>query len=609
MPFSFQISSCLSSHSASATMDRMALHCKCALVPDSKWQPITEPRLTHALSATHVLSLFPSIDSQTGEPSRASDIHDSLRIGHSRPAQIRKMAGSPYIKPEPNDNFFDPHQYISYNQNQQFSTHGMNINPANLSQSMQGFGQTNMASSYNVGNAGINDDELLDLDFTTQPQSNQQNGWDFGQGVQNMLGQHQQMNHQNTGLYSHTPDGAPMQSPFTHNNFNYAQFRPMNEQQQFVGSHSMPQQAGAFRPQLHMQRKISNSRSPGNGTPMTPNMQAQQMGDDFNHPGMQAIQHQRQKSSMGNSGGWDSTPDQHSWNDNSPMPSPANGHAMHPQISEVLKSGTHHHGKIASSLPTKMEGGGPPAYQSQEAKRRRRRESHNLVERRRRDNINERIQDLGTLVPQHRLEDEKVRKHLQTNAPLSPSITNATGMSPPAANSLLAGQARRSTSGAGTITQGLPIEDKDKGPNKGDILNGSVAWTRDLMWYLRIKLQQEQQIKTKLESLGQPWPFEQTEDEKRMHSEICEILNKHAASEDMRVYSRAPGTGLRVPGYTNVAGDSMDANGQPVGGLPQPLSPGFQSGGSGVSSGGQQPGGGFWNQEFKEEDEYGMDLQ
>ncbi|KAF7731694.1 hypothetical protein EC973_008865 [Apophysomyces ossiformis] len=37
-------------------------------------------------------------------------------------------------------------------------------------------------------------------------------------------------------------------------------------------------------------------------------------------------------------------------------------------------------------------------------KRRRRRESHNAVERRRRDNINERIQELSTLLPEHMLE-------------------------------------------------------------------------------------------------------------------------------------------------------------------------------------------------------------
>ena len=189
------------------------------------------------------------------------------------------MAGSPYIKPEPNDGFFDPNQYMQFSNQQQFNTQqGMNINPANLSQSMQY--QSNMASSYNMGNSGIADDELLELDFNQG--QNQQNNWDFSQGVQNMLGQHQQMNQQNTGLYSHTPDGAPMQSPYTHGNFNYAQFRPMNEQQQqFMGSQSLPQQPGNFRrAPLHMQGKISNSRSPNNGTPTTPALAPQHIGDD-----------------------------------------------------------------------------------------------------------------------------------------------------------------------------------------------------------------------------------------------------------------------------------------------------------------------------------------
>jgi hypothetical protein len=520
------------------------------------------------------------------------------------------MAGSPFIKAEPNDFNFDPNQYIQFQQNnrnqQQFNgmPNNVNINPANLSQSF--------SQSYNIGGSNITDDELLELDFN--PNSQQNGAFDFNQGMQNFLSQQQLHQQNNTAMFSHTPEGAPMQSPFTHGNVNYAGFRPV-EGQQFAGSHSMPQQAGTFRPHMqHIDRKISDSRSPG--TPATPAMQLQMGGDDFNHPGMQAIQHQRQKSSMGNSG-WDSTPDQNSWHDNSPFPSP-NGHPMHPQISEVLKTGTHHHGKVASSLPTKMEAG-VPGYQNQtqEAKRRRRRESHNLVERRRRDNINERIQDLGTLVPQHRLEDEKVRKHLQTNAPLSPSITNATGMSPPTAPaSLLAGQQARRSTGAGNITQGLPIEEKDKGPNKGDILNGSVAWTRDLMWYLNMKLRQEEALKTHFQETGQAWPFEQTEEEKRMHSEILEILTKHAGSGDISAYSRFAGSGLRVPGFTNVAGDTLDANGQVIGGMSngqQAISPGFQSGGSGMSSGGgmsQQGQGGFnWNPEFKEEDEYGMEMQ
>lgn len=588
-------------------VNKNKIRCAHAQLADRlQWQPISDPKLTRTFIATREFSLFSSIDSLITEATRAPDICDSLEQRHS--ANNRTMAGSPYIKPEPNDFGFDPNQYIQFQQNnrnqQQFNgmQNNLNINPANLSQS---YGQ-----SYNIGNSGIADDELLELDF---PNSQQNGVYDFNQGVHNFLSNQQQMQQQNnTGLFSHTPDGAPMQSPFTHE-FNYAGFRPVagQQQQQFSGSHSMPQQPGNFRP--HMQHKISESRSPG--TPATPAMQVQ-LGEDFNHPGMQAIQHQRQKSSMGNSG-WDSTPDQNSWQDNSPFPSP-NGHPMHAQISEVLKTNTHHHGKVASSLPAKMEVG-VPGYQNQtqEAKRRRRRESHNLVERRRRDNINERIQDLGTLVPQHRLEDEKVRKHLQTNAPLSPSITNAAGMSPPTAPApLLAGQQARRSTGAGNITQGLPIEEKDKGPNKGDILNGSVAWTRDLMWYLNNKLQQEEMLKAHFQKTGQPWPFEQTEEDKRMHSEILEILNKHTNSNDISSYSRFPGSGLRVPGFTNVAGDSLDANGQVIGGTSngqQAISPGFQSGGSGMSSGGgmsQQGQSGYgWNPEFKEEDEYGMEMQ
>jgi len=233
-----------------------------------------------------------------------------------------------------------------------------------------------------------------------------------------------------------------------------------------------------------------------------------------------------------------------------------------------------------------------------------------MVERRRRDNINERIHDLGTLVPQHRLEDEKVRKHLQTNAPLSPSIANASGMSPPAATSLLAGPSGRRATTAGNITQGLPLEDKDKGPNKGDILNGSVAWTRDMMWYMHLKLRREQELKELVQSLGGVWPYTETEEERRMNSEICEVLNKHAPAGGFTGYSRAAGSGLRVPGFTNVAGDSVNADGQVIsnGNGQHSISPGFQSGGSGMSSGGMSHNqgnfGGWDGGDFKEEDEY-----
>ncbi|KAI8092559.1 helix-loop-helix DNA-binding domain-containing protein [Halteromyces radiatus] len=48
-------------------------------------------------------------------------------------------------------------------------------------------------------------------------------------------------------------------------------------------------------------------------------------------------------------------------------------------------------------------------------KRRRRRESHNAVERRRRDNINERIQELSTLLPEHLLESAPSSSNINTS--------------------------------------------------------------------------------------------------------------------------------------------------------------------------------------------------
>jgi hypothetical protein len=271
-------------------------------------------------------------------------------------------------------------------------------------------------------------------------------------------------------------------------------------------------------------------------------------------------------------------------------------------------------------MPTKLnnghQAGGAPALQSQEMKRRRRRESHNLVERRRRDNINERIQELSHLVPLHRLEDEKVRKALQNNSPLSPTLAGLSApndMSPPRATSGLAGPgARRAT--AGNITTGIPIEEKDKGPNKGDILNGAVSWTRDLMWMLHLKLQQQEELANLITELGGTFPFEQTEDERRMQTELMDSMMKNEASTFS--YSRHPGSGLRVPKHTDVKGDALGSSAQ--GQLDTSLSPDNHStgdagqagmGGAGQYWSGHNSGGsGAGSIGFKEEDEYGMDL-
>lgn len=564
-------------------------------------------------------------------------------------------AGSPFIKPEPHDFSFTPNHFPQHNgynnpmsHHNDFTTHNNNSNNVDPNSIMnganfnQGFTSQNMSGSFMMGNSGIADDELMDTlnmnfdDGTGHTNSNNNatnNGNNFQQEQQSnynqqymtqagsvpmSMAQHQHMSN-NNNIYSSTPEGAPIQSPFI-NNFNYGQFRPIDANQaQQQQPFSLPSSGAGYRngmtaaqQQMNaMERKISESRSPA--TPNTPGLGALQLGEpEYPVPGMHqqqgrpVIGHNRSSSLN-----WEGMSNPHSWTDVSPFGSPVNGQPMapqHPQISEVLKS-TNQTAKVAASLPTKMEHG-TPAYQTQEAKRRRRRESHNLVERRRRDNINERIHELATLVPQHRLEDEKVRKHLQTNSPLSPSIT-ATGISPPQATSLLAGGTGRRATTTGSVTTGLPLDDKDKGPNKGDILNGSVAWTRDLLWIMRLKLEQEAQLKEMLRNQGHDWPFQQSEDEKRMQSELNEVIEKAIRTNNFTDYSRAPGTGLRVPGYTNVAGDPLSCD-QQGSNHQTSLSPGYQSGGSG--SGGIGGGRDQYNnwqpeqEDLKEEDEFGFEM-
>ncbi|KAG0640668.1 hypothetical protein HOY80DRAFT_787402 [Tuber brumale] len=352
-------------------------------------------------------------------------------------------------------------------------------------------------------------------------------------------------------------------------------------------------------------RKSPNSRSPH--TPKTPGIGSLSLGGESSSVPAQPIQtshmaSHRHHKSLSNQ--WDTPGSQISYID-SPLSSPGASH-VHPQISDVFKSGKH------ASLPAKVENqvGAGPAFQTQEAKRRRRRESHNMVERRRRDNINERIQELSHLVPQHRLEDEKVRKHLVNNGSLSPSV--GPSGSPPRATSMLAGGVGRRASGVPT-SAGITGEEKDKGPNKGDILNGAVGWTRDLMWALHAKLEQEKEIRELVTRLGGTYPFEHSEDDKRMSSELYTAIEKNGVQSFH--YSRAPGSTLRVPGYTDYAGNAVGPGGNVLSPRVSPSRSGgkpSQNGGS--SRGTPQQQSQFWSQNgdgmaFKEEDEYNsMDM-
>jgi hypothetical protein len=528
------------------------------------------------------------------------DLQFDSRSDDSLDVDIFNMAGtgSPtYIKEEADDlhyhsrfvsnSGFDMHQPFG---NHQFSSAHENtaaINPSDLTMN----GNLNMNSqfggsaSYVQGGAGIADDELADsLGNFDHPQGfegfgHQENFFNTNTG--HLSGNHSSLNQ----MYSNTPDDIPIQSPFVNpHGFDFNQYQSTPQRVAFPAS--MP--TGSMRRiPAPMSRNGSEHRSPM--SPKTPAMGNLHLGtpDSGNfasQPIMTSTLH-RHKPSV--SSQWDGTPGSaHSWID-SPTQSPHTAAMHHQQISEVIHSGKH------ASLPNKVD-----IVQNQDAKKRRRRESHNLVERRRRDNINERIHDLSRLVPQHRLEDEKIRKHINNNGPLSPTIT-AAGMSPPQATSLLAGGTGRRA--AGNITQGLPIEDKDKGPNKGDILNGAVSWTRDLMWFLDKTIQQNEEMASRLrQATGEEWHVEQTEDERRMRTELVDAIEKNGFGSFK--YSRGPGSGLRVPKHTNLAGDSLHQI------SPQSLSPDMQSTGSGSNSASNNQQ--YWsNHTLKEEDEYnGMEM-
>ncbi|ROT37004.1 GLCD beta [Sodiomyces alkalinus F11] len=504
-----------------------------------------------------------------------------------------------------------------------------NFSASSYGNNFNGSNQATSSNAYSSGSALFGDDELLDgLSSPTDGQGMHSHGQDFsGMSEMNMgytqpiYGSHHGIDQSTMNGYSNTPDGDPIQSPYVHS-FNNSQFRQFNPQSlgtslqspisysasPLTGSDLNAEGADAnflnaknrARMAQAMQRKGSNSRGPMtakaamHGVPIGSQDSAGFASQSIPAPGLH--------DGKSPSGPWMQSP-------NTMAASYGSGFSpVQPslaQLNEVMMKG-------GSSMPAKLGVAHSNAVSSQEMKRKRRRESHNLVERRRRDNINERIQDLSRLVPSHRLEDEKIRKMLQNGTPLSPSLTGVS--SPSQATSGLAGPGARRAAGstAGSITTGLPIEEKDKGPNKGDILNGAVSWTRDLMWMLHLKLQQQEELMNVISELGGHFPFELTEDEKRMQTELMEAMSKN----DTMSYSRTPGSGLRVPNHTDIRGESLNGSRNTTEGIS--VSPGGDSNG-GMVGGGAGGATDFWHEpddddgdqgtmNFKEEDEFGMDL-
>lgn len=454
------------------------------------------------------------------------------------------MTGSPstFIKEEPEGFDFSSNNKFNNNFGYQFNQTSGDMGGVNPSDVMSG---NMMSNNFGMSSNFVGDDELLDL--VGENDNNNFNNFNFNPN------QNQQSFPMNQQMFSHTPDTNPIASPFNQG-YDFSNQYNMNRTgfSQSIPT-TMGMHSGAYPRNLKAERQSSDSRSPM--TPRTPNINGLHLGQSFNGT-PESLQHQAlmnqqlHNQARMSSQNWMGSHSAHSWDDDS-LASPHSLHHMqHAQISDMMASGKH------ASMPAKMENGGMPGLQSQEAKKKRRRESHNAVERRRRDNINERIADLSKLVPQHRLEDEKVKKHISNNGPLSPTF-GPSGMSPPNATSLLAGGTGKRA--AGNITQGLPPEDKDKGPNKGDILNGSVSWMRDLMWYLSLKLRQEQELKQYIESMGGQWPLDQPSvDERYMRTEILDAVERNG--EHSFHYTRAPGTGLRVPKHTNIAGEPLSPN-------------------------------------------------
>ncbi|KAI1339570.1 helix-loop-helix DNA-binding domain-containing protein [Xylariaceae sp. FL0016] len=470
-------------------------------------------------------------------------------------------------------------------------TNGGSVDPNELAMSgSHGASFSNNFNGNNSSSGGFFDDEELGEGLTSapDPMSNQSNMHNQGHGYGGMndlnMGFQQGMyaSHQNNGSmamdqphmngYSNTPDGEPIQSPYVHS-YTQSQFGHIRPSQTFGNSLQSPVSYSGSplansdlnadgndpnylnaksRAQMSqsMQRKASNTRSP-----LTPKTAAAMSAIPMNSRESSGFSAQPIRTPAGHqdkspSAQWMHTPNSMSSFSPSAFPSP---------MTHGIQNTQNIAGPLAQSMPNKLSNSGANTVSvaNQEMKRKRRRESHNLVERRRRDNINERIQDLSKLVPTHRLEDDKIRKLIQNGTPLSPSLTGIA--SPGQATSGLAGPGAKRATGAGNITTGLPLDDKDKGPNKGDILNGAVSWTRDLMWLLQLKIQQQEELVNLLREREINVPFDVTDDEQRMQTELMEAFMKSDSSDF--AYSRTHGSGLRVPQHTNYKGDAFNGTG------------------------------------------------
>lgn len=238
---------------------------------------------------------------------------------------MSRQNNMPYIKSEPDEYEALTNGFGTFNQNQSLNdfpgSYNGNIDPSELSATNfnnpnYSYGGQNMSGSFNMGGGGFADDELLD---------SLGGGQDFGP-MHNMGVQGMNMNQAQMNMYSNTPDGGPIQSPFTAG-FDYSQFRPMNP----LPQHMSPHQTASYmnkRPSMQAQHRKSSAE---HRMPMTPRTAAmaglhigtpengsmQQNGRAIRNPSS-ASRHQKSMS-----GQFDSPNSMHSFLE-SPLPSPSN---------------------------------------------------------------------------------------------------------------------------------------------------------------------------------------------------------------------------------------------------------------------------------------------
>lgn len=132
-------------------------------------------------------------------------------------------------------------------------------------------------------------------------------------------------------------------------------------------------------------------------------------------------------------------------------------------------------------------------------KRRKRRESHNLVERRRRDNINDRISELASLLPQCLL-DQINNGSDDAPIPNSPGTPLSVMLSPAPTMISLPPLSGSPATGSSSSMSASALAAAAK-PNKGSILAKSVDYIRYLQQLLQIHTQRNADLESLVSEL------------------------------------------------------------------------------------------------------------